>query len=110
MKEALYNRKGQVTGVIDGGRLLKSGIDPAKHQLRYPPAYAIDKEHLEKLTEQSGWGVELVTITGDVWSAPIGLFLLNGINLDRGEGKQVALPLQYWTKQDGRQMSMFNDE
>ena len=79
----------------------------AKHQLRHPPAYAIDKEHIDKLAQQSGWGVELVTVKGEVWVAPLGQFLLNGINLDRGEGKQVALPLQYWTRQDGRQMSFF---
>jgi len=57
MKQPLYNQKGQLTGVIDDGRLLKSGIDPAKHQLRHPPAYAIDKEHIDKLVQQSGWGV-----------------------------------------------------
>lgn len=108
MKEPLYNQKGQLTGVIDEGRLRKSGIDPAKHQLRYPPAYAIDKEHITKLTQQSGWGVELITTTGEVWTAPLGQFLLHGITLDRGEGAQVALPLKYWMKQDGRQMSMFD--
>ena len=77
MKQPLYNQRGQLTGMIDDGRLLKSGV-------------------------------ELLTVNGDVWIAPLGQFLLHGINLDRGEGKQVALPLQYWTKQDGRQMSMFN--
>ena len=108
MKQPLYNQKGQLTGMIDDGRLLKSGVDPAKHQLRHPPAYAIDKAHIDILIEESGWGVELLTVNGDVWIAPLGQFLLHGINLDRGAGKQVALPLQYWTKQDGRQMSMFN--
>ena len=108
MKQPLYNQRGQLTGMIDDGRVLKSGVDPAKHQLRHPPAYAIDKAHIDILIEESGWGVELLTVNGDVWIAPLGQFLLHGINLDRGEGKQVALPLQYWTKLDGRQMSMFN--
>ena len=105
--EHLYNERGQVAGTVRDGRLLKSGLDPTKHQLKYPPAWAIDKKHVQWMGDNSTWGVEITTIAGDVWCAPIGHFLLYGKEIERGEGIQVALPLNYWTVKDSRQMPMF---
>ena len=107
MREPVYNKKGQITGTIEFGTLVKNNIDPSRHQLRKPPAYAIDKAHLDRLVELAGHGVELNTITGEVWSAPIGEFLLNGIHIERGDGNQVALPLNRWHVRDSWQISLF---
>ena len=104
MKVQLYNKKGQLTGLVVDGRLVKQGLDPAKHQLRYPPAWAIDSDHIDKLVELSAWGVELTTVSGEVWLAPVSEFLLNGVKISRGEGEQIALPLAYWKVIDERQL------
>ena len=52
MNTPLYNQRHQITGTInDDGILLKVGLDPAKHQIRYPPGWAIDTAHLEMTLE-----------------------------------------------------------
>ena len=51
MREPVYNTKGQITGSIEFGTLIKRNVDPERHQLRKPPAYAIDKAHFDRLIE-----------------------------------------------------------
>ena len=81
MREPVYNTKGQITGSIEFGTLIKRNVDPERHQLRKPPAYAIDKAHLDRLIEVSGSGVEINTINGEVLTAPVSEFLSNGIHI-----------------------------
>ena len=115
MREPVYNKKGQITGVIEFGTLIKRNVDPDRHQLKQPPAYAIDKDHLDRLVELAGqgsrncvnYGVEINTITGEIWRAPIGEFLMNGIHIERGDGNQVALPLNRWHVRDTYQYSFW---
>lgn len=74
--------------------------DAARHQLRHPPAWAIDQSIL---VQAERLGATLVVIRergGDrLWAAPIATFWLHGIRIERGHGEQVALPLAFWRVQ-----------
>ena len=107
MNTPLYNERHQITGTInDDGILLKVGLDPAKHQMRYPPGWAIDTAHLDTLEQQKGTGVELRTIDGTRLIATLETFKTYGQEVDRGAGKQTVLPLAYWRTLDSKQMTL----
>ncbi len=91
--QPVYNSRGRVIGRIEGGWLVKRGLDPKRHQLRKPPAWATDAEHLRLPIR----GVRLVCVDGSVWEAPLSAFERYGLPVNRGFGKQVALPLKWWT-------------
>ena len=111
---AVHNGRGQVVGrlVRDArGRLWleKPCLDPARHQLRQPPAWATDAGHLDLLRAHNGVGVRLVLTTGAVLEAPLEAFGRHGLELDRGFGRQIALPLRYWTvhRPGAQQLALF---
>ena len=107
MNTPLYNQRNQVTGTINAdGILLKVGLDPTKHQMKYPPGWAIDTAHLETLEIQGGTGVELRTTDGTRFTATLETFQTYGEEIDRGEGKQTVLPLKHWNTQDSKQMTL----
>jgi len=107
MNTPLYNQRHQITGTInDDGILLKVGLDPAKHQMKYPPGWAIDTAHLEMLTQRKGTGVELRTTDGTRLTATLKTFEVYGKEVDRGEGKQTVLPLAHWRTEDSKQMTL----
>jgi len=107
MNTPLYNQRRQITGSInDDGILLKTKLDPAKHQMKYPPGWAIDTAHLEILEKQKGTGVELRTIDGTRLIATLDTFKTYGQEVDRGAGKQTDLPLAYWRTLDSKQMTL----
>ena len=107
MNTPLYNERHQITGTInDDGILLKVGLDPAKHQMRYPPGWAIDTAHLDTLEKQKGTGVELRTISGTRLIATLETFKTYGEEVDRGEGKQTVRPLKHWRTLDRTQMTL----
>ena len=107
MNTPLYNQRRQITGSInDDGILLKTKLDQAKHQMKYPPGWAIDTAHLETLEKQGGTGVELRPIDGARVPAPLEPFKTYGEEGDRGEGKQTVLPLKHWRTLDSKQMTL----
>jgi hypothetical protein len=71
----------------------------SKHMLRVPPSFAYDQFVLE---QAEGYGVSYHVIkdkeTNRVWSALHSDFEVHGIQLNRGFGVQIALPLSYWTE------------
>ena len=107
MNTPLYNQRRQITGTInDDGILLKVGLAPARHQMKYPPGWAIDTAHLEPLENQKGTGVELRTTDGTRLTATLETFKTYGEEVDRGEGKQTVLPLKHWRTHDSKQMTL----
>ena len=107
MNTPLYNERHQITGTInDDGILLKVGLDPAKHQMRYPPGWAIDMAHLDTLEKQKGTGVELRTIDGTRLTATLETFKTYGQEINRKAGKQTLLLLKYWRTLDSKQMTL----
>lgn len=100
-EDSFYNEDGRFVGNLSwgpkGGYLVKTGLDPARHQLHKPPAWCTDSAHLVALRELGARGLRLITTDGRAWEATLDAFECHGIRLERGHGAQVALPLQYWT-------------
>jgi hypothetical protein len=84
--------------VYEQGRILlvKRGLDATRHQLQKPCGWAAEQAHLEQLRELGGDGVRLHTVDGETFSASLAAFDKHGIELDRGHGVQVVLPLKFW--------------
>jgi hypothetical protein len=103
-----YNARGQVVGALRDGWLTKR-VDSRRHQLRRPPAWAVDRAHLERLTALGARGVRLVDERGQTWSATVEAFQ-RGFVIDRGHGEQVALPLAFWRVEpsNARQLALFD--
>ncbi len=95
--EVFRNGRGRVVGRLAGGWLRKH-VDTARHQLRQPPAWAIDREHLERMEALGAAGVLLIDETGTEWRATVSAFRQLGIAIERGHGRQIALPLARWER------------
>jgi len=86
---------GRPVGRLVDGWLVKR-VRTDVHQLRRPPAWAVDASHLRELRRLGAAGVRLVDERGAMWSASAASFEHYGLLVDRGHGHQVALPLAYW--------------
>jgi len=106
--QTFYNARRQVVGTMKDGWLTKR-VDSSRHQLLKPPAWCIDREHLEQLEEIGAFGVLLVDEHGTEWRAMVADFRQYGIPIDRGHGVQVALPLARWRKKVAGQLSLFGE-
>jgi hypothetical protein len=108
--DAIYNNKGSVVGVLefegDALWLVKRKLDPSEHQLRKPPAWATDAEHLKLLREKGGMGVRIHDTKGAIWEASLSKFSLYGFEVHRKFGQQVGLTLGHWRKYEGKQLEM----
>ncbi|MHB1006077.1 MAG: hypothetical protein ACYC3S_10615 [Chloroflexota bacterium] len=94
--DLFYNIDGKVAGVLRNGWCEKTA-DSRIHQLHKPPAWAIDRNHLEQLKAVEAKGVRITDEAGRVWATPLANFLQYGEDLNRGHGLQVLLRLKYWT-------------
>jgi hypothetical protein len=110
----LYNAKGQRCAQLeqdsDGTIWLSKRVDSTKHQLRTPPAWAADADHLAELVRAGGAGVAIVDEVFTEWTATVDDFERFGFPFDRGHGKQIALPLARWKVQrlgEAWQLSLF---
>ncbi len=104
-----FNARGQAVGALRDGWLTKH-VNSSIHQLRKPPAWCIDREHLDRLEAMGATGVLLIDETGTEWRATVQAFRRGGITIDRGHGVQVALPLARWRKTVAGQLSLFGGE
>ena len=107
-KRAFYNARGQVVGTMKDGWLVKH-VDSSKHQLLKPPAWCIDRDHLDRLEAEGAAGVLLIDEHGTEWRATVADFRRYGIPINRGHGVQVALPLARWRKSVAGQLSLFGE-
>jgi hypothetical protein len=103
----VYNADGRPVGRFEtdeAGRLwlVKERLDPRRHQLQRPPAWATDRAHLEQLQAADGAGVRLHTTDGRELEAPLSAFERHGFAVGRGHGDQVGLALRYWTDRRAR--------
>jgi len=94
----------------DGRRFFKAGdYDAAagvlvkrlewNHILRRPPAIAVQASVLNELEGLGAKGVMAIISNSRRLFAPLSEFRLHGIVIDRGYGRQVALPLKRWREQ-----------
>jgi len=81
-------------------------VRASSHMLRKPPAWAIDVAILERARKDGALVVEVYdTETGVTYWAAISAFRRWGFEVDRGYGRQIALPLGRWQIERG----LFND-
>jgi len=84
--------RGRVVGYHDGATYYRT-VKP-EHVLRHPHALAIDEGVLRSLADDGITRVILTSSDGEtVYHAPTSAFWEYGVELDRGHGRQRALPL-----------------
>ena len=87
---------GHKVGVLCGD-VLRKEVRGSWHQLRTPPAWAIDAAVLTEAEQAGAVWVELYDAdTQQTWRAPLAEFRIHGFHLDRGHGEQIGLTLKYW--------------
>jgi hypothetical protein len=103
----IRNAAGRVVGsvrILDGRRTFLKTVDPDRHQLHHPPAWANDRAALD---EAERAGAELVCHrerrTRRRWWAPLAAYREHGFPVRRGHGDQVGLMLKYWQLEDPRE-------
>ncbi len=95
-KIPVYNNRGQVVGVIQNG-ILKKNANSKKHMLWNPHGWAFDAEILEKARRLSIRNIEIFdSETHITYHAKLSDYFLHGVKIERGYGKQICLPIQYF--------------
>jgi hypothetical protein len=89
-------RAGQLVQDADGTTWLQKHVHTGRHQLRRPPAWAADDDHLERLREIGAVGIRLEDESGNAWSATLDQFEQHGFPVRRGHGHQTGLVLSRW--------------
>lgn len=85
-----------IAGAIRDGYLVKV-TRASKHMLRSPKGWAIDAHALATARTAGAVGVRIEDQdTGKVYRADLATIDTHGWQFDRGYGRQIALPLQYW--------------
>ena len=94
--KAVFIRSGKIVGNVVG-EIFHKKMDSRKHFLRKPPAIAFDVKSIEK-AERYGAKRILVfdTHKRETYTATIDQIYKKGMDVNRGFGKQIALPLSYW--------------
>lgn len=96
--QPIQAHNGKVVGRLDGDTLTKT-VHSSRHLLRKPPAWALDVASLDQAKALGARRVALHDAdTGATYEAPLDLFDLYAFDLDRGFGRQRALPLERWAK------------
>jgi len=92
----IFNDKGQKVGDMLEGWFIKRNLNELRHQLRKPPAWGTDSEHINLLIEQGGKGVVIKTTQGNTWISELADWVEHAFEESRGHGLQMFLPLKYW--------------
>jgi hypothetical protein len=94
----------------DGQVILRKHVDPTKHMLRQPAAWAIAEAHYLRLLQLGGVGVELLAADGRRWWASTAAFTRHALRIERDVDTQLALPLARWQADapGARQLELFS--
>jgi hypothetical protein len=97
-------------GYLQGDQFIKP-VYGSKHQLKCPPAWAIDAEVFDQ--EVKPCASEIVIFdreTGSRYIASVKNFDAKRKSIDRGFGRQYYLPLSYWKleRADSRQLNLLS--
>tara|TARA_R100000664_G_scaffold9433_2_gene15811 strand:+ start:2523 stop:2840 length:318 start_codon:yes stop_codon:yes gene_type:complete len=92
--------KNKVIGKVQNGVFIKNVIG-SKHFLRKPPAISLDKSTLVEAVKNGANRVEINdTSSKNTYKASIDRIMIKGFEIDRGYGKQLALMLNQWDKNE----------
>ena len=96
---ALVWQDGKRIGSVDHG-VFKKTVHASRHFLRKPePAIALSLESLKRAEDLGALFVQVYDAESHVtYSAAISHIRARGFEVDRGFGKQLALPLAGWAK------------
>ncbi|HHX43149.1 MAG TPA: hypothetical protein GX714_04070 [Chloroflexi bacterium] len=90
--------QGKAVGRVGRDAIFRKSVRGSRHALRKPPAWALD---IDSLLEAERLGATMVEIrdceSGLRYRASVERIWRHGITIDRGHGRQVALPLSRWT-------------
>jgi hypothetical protein len=101
MAQTPIHVNGQLRGVVIGGELVQRRR-ASIHMLRSPSGWAVDDGILTTARTLGAVRVRIIdTESGAEFVAGVDDFDANGVQVDRGYGKQTALQLHFWRKQDG---------
>ncbi|GIV69346.1 hypothetical protein [Caldilinea sp.] len=101
MTQIVLYVNGQLVGVVENEELTQRRR-ASVHMLRSPRGWAVDDGILRQARELGAVRVRIIdTETGANYTADIAAFDAHGVPVDRGYGKQTALPLRYWRQQAG---------
>lgn len=110
-----YNPAGRVVGLLTyddlGEGWLVKRVKTDQHQLHTPLSWCVDQLHLTQLREADAAGVLLTDERGWQHRASLDTFTRHGFVIDRGHGKQVALPITFWEITDPsapKQLGLFD--
>lgn len=77
-----------------------------EHVLRQPPAIAYDKTVVAELKRLGCQTLRVTLEDGAVLTTSLRTLIEHGFELDRGHGRQIALPLQRWTRRNPAQFAL----
>lgn len=87
----------RVVGKVQHGIFLKK-VKASRHFLRHPEAIAFDVGSLRQAQQAGARTVKVIDAeSGKVYKAFLSTIWAKGFELDRGYGKQIALPLSEWS-------------
>lgn len=91
--------KGKTIGFLDNGYFLKPVVG-SKHQLREPPAWAIDADAFDEWVKPNAREIIVTDTEAKIrYRVSVETFDKLKVELDRGFGRQYFLTLNYWTKE-----------
>lgn len=100
MGSGWFTYQSKAVGKVQGGTFRRTV--KLSGQLRQPPAWALWEGLIGALEAVGVRYVELDQEDGVTWLAPLALFRSMGIRIDRGQGPQLALPLEHWARAEIR--------
>lgn len=88
--------QGKAVGVVRGATFVKR-VRASIHQLRKPPAWALDAQSLADAERAGAVRVQICDSENDTtYTASIADIRRRGFTVNRGYGLQIALPLELW--------------
>ena len=96
-KNPIYSDTGRIVGWRKGDAICKNVI-ASKHMLLKPRGWAWDKSIILEAEKDGCKRTIIYDKENDlVYSAPLKYFFLYGVEINRGFGTQICLPIHYWT-------------
>ncbi len=93
----IHRSDGKVVGQVSAGVFRKDKLVGSRHMMRKPRGWALD---VASLAQAESHGADLVQLTdqetGLVYRASIVLINEKGVEVNRGYGRQICLPLEFW--------------
>lgn len=87
---------GRIVGVVRGPTFVKK-VRSSTHFLRHPRGIALDIQSLREAEQAGADSVRIEDIdTGRVFRASIHRIREKGVEINRGFGKQLCLPINQW--------------